>query len=79
MKTLRNRPDVQAVLRILSARAKQPYPQKTGMRMDDSVGETWIGAVVWNVGTLIQDYPQTFLLAGFTIVFGTLVTIWQII
>lgn len=35
------------------------------MAMDQDAGKTWIGAILWNTGTLIQDYPNAFIVCGF--------------
>lgn len=73
------RPDVVAVLNILKERGKEVGEQKINIKMTDEEGKTWLGATFWNVGTLIQDFPNIFLAAGFCIMFGVVVTIVQVI
>lgn len=72
---IRNRPDIHAVMGILQRRLETPEPERFDMVMDDDLGKTWVGAIFWNVGTLIQDYPRAFLLCGFVSVAGLLAMI----
>lgn len=72
-----NREDVQAVMNILGKRLHTPFPDRMAMRMENEKGRTRTGLIIWNIGTLLQDYPNTFLLAGFVVLFGLSAMIWQ--
>ncbi|WP_041636447.1 hypothetical protein [Acidithiobacillus caldus] len=74
-----DRPDIQAVLHQLRARAQLQGQAKQAMRLDDPAGHTWMGAIFWNLGTIYQDYPSAIQWALFAMALGTVVTIWQIV
>jgi len=67
IRLLVERADVQAVLSVLKRRVYEPYPERLSMAMDQDAGKTWIGAILWNTGTLIQDYPNAFIVCGFVL------------
>lgn len=77
MMNLLHRPDVQAVQRLLIARSRLQGQQKLELRMDDPTGQTWIGAIIWNIGTIFQDYQTPIQWAIFAMVFGIIATLWQ--
>ncbi|OFC37975.1 hypothetical protein BAE29_06200 [Acidithiobacillus caldus] len=76
---LLHRPDVQAVLRLLITRSRLQGQPKLELRLDDPAGHTWMGAILWNLGTIYQDYPSAIQWALFAMALGSVVTIWQIV
>lgn len=74
---IKERKDVQAVMEVLRKRAATPLPEKMEVRMDNEEGQTWLGVVLWNSFTLVQDYPNFFVLLATVFIFGSLSMILQ--
>jgi hypothetical protein len=56
---------VHAVLAQLEIRRSMPMETRSLAVMDDKDGKTFLGLMVWNIGTLVQDTPE--LIAAFII------------
>ncbi|EGQ61869.1 hypothetical protein GGI1_09433 [Acidithiobacillus sp. GGI-221] len=52
------RSSVQAVLTQLEIRRSMPKETRNLAIMDDSKGKSFLGLVVWNIGTIAQDIPE---------------------
>lgn len=75
----RQREDVQAVMGVIHDRAHTPYPDRMSMRMNNEAGKTWIGAILWNSLTLVQDFPNTVVTFIVVFIIGTMAIIGQAI
>lgn len=70
VQAIKSREDMRAVYQALSARMKFPYPERIDeVHMDDG-GKTIPGIIVWNIASLVQDFPNVFILCAFVIIFG---------
>lgn len=72
MHKIKNRSDVSAVMGVLRKRLEIEPAERSPVRMDNENGKTWVGLLLWNVGTLIQDFPNAFLLGAFAVAACTL-------
>lgn len=73
------REDVKAVLDVLEKRKDLPMPEKMAVKMDNENGKTWTGLFMWNILTIVQDYPGFFVMfATFSIV-GIFAIILQLV
>jgi hypothetical protein len=74
--SLRNRADLHAVSTILKQRHSLPEAERVNVVMHDEGGKTVLGAVYWNLGTIVQDYPA---LVALTILAGGLAIVWELV
>ena len=65
---------VQAVLAQLNIRRSMPKETRSLAVMDDKDGKSFLGLMVWNIGTLIQDKPE--LIASFMLSLAALLGLW---
>lgn len=63
------RKDVIAVRAALHQRNQISYPDRLETRVEDD-GKTITGLVIWNVFSLVQDFPDLFALAFVVLLFG---------
>jgi hypothetical protein len=71
---VKNRKDIQSVSNALHARLKYPYPERIDEVHIDEEGKTVPGIIFWNIVSLVQDFPNLFIIGGFLLIFGTVVS-----
>lgn len=69
---IKSREDIQSVSNALRARLKFPYPDRIDEVHIAEEGKTIPGIILWNVASLVQDFPNLFILGGFVLLFGTI-------
>ncbi len=65
------RDTVHAVLAQLEIRRSLPKETRSLAVMDDKDGKSFLGLMVWNIGTLIQDTPE--LVAAFMLAMAAII------
>ncbi|TQN50378.1 hypothetical protein DLNHIDIE_00231 [Acidithiobacillus thiooxidans ATCC 19377] len=69
---MKNRKDIRCVSNALHTRLKFPYPERINEVHIDEEGKTIPGIILWNIVSLVQDFPNLFIIGGFLLIFGTI-------
>ena len=71
------RDDVQAVMTVLQERRRMPYPESMELSMQDPRGRTFTGLILWNCGTLLQDYKKPFAISTVLVVISLILMLYH--
>lgn len=72
----RSRTALHAVAILLKQRRSLPEAERMNVVMWDDNGKTVLGAMYWNLGTIVQDYP---VLVALTILVGCLAIVLKLV